>query len=568
MADELGLLVEFKAKYDQVENSFKKISDGNNNLLKQNNEVERSFNSVAQNLKSGFTNAAAALAILGTALAVTSTGIFAFVSKTDEGIDKITDMARGLGVAASDLQKLGYAASLGGVSIDGVGDSLKRFNINVGKALSGNKEAIESFRQLGLGVEDLRGKDLTSQFLLTATAASKLKDNNIAAAASSELFGRNYTQALSLGRDGISENVKGFEALGVTLTDAQRQASDAFGDAKIKLSTIWDGFLQKISANVSPALTGLTNQITDFIQASGGIDAVSTNVSNKLIAIINTSAEVFKSISSNVGVLIDKVSFLLEKSKALINNTLNEDGIGADILNRFALVRDVLANGLSGNGFTVDPTIVGNPVNQAAIVNSRFQAKQNQTPDAISVIPNFRELATSTQKTTTSLDKLSETFQKTSDNLISTGLATNKGTTDRLAKVFDIINQRDPTNTGRPEAPSSDFEQWSADLIQSLQNGDIASGEGFNMQLSNLQRLKMANEANGFNTGGQQGVIDEIKKYADTLGIKPQQIEIALTIGASGDFVAKMAQSSAVKVVIHNEVSDMVANAAHLGAHT
>lgn len=566
-SDNLGLLVEFKAKHDSVKNAFNDIAKGQNDLIKKNNQVEKSFSSVAQSLKAGFANAALSITAVGVALVTSTAGIFSFVSRVDENIDKITDMARGLGVAASDLQKLGYAANLGGVSIDGLGDSLKRFNINVGKALSGNKEALESFKQLGLGADDLRGKDLTAQFLLTATAASKLKDNNLAAASASEIFGRNYTQALSLGRDGISENVKGFDALGVTLTDAQRQASDAFGDAKIKLSTIWDGFLQKISANVSPALTSLTNQITEFIQASGGIDAVATNVSDKLVTVINISAEVFKSIASNVSILIDKTSFLLEKARALTNNTLDEGGLGADVLNRLSLVRDVLSNGLSGNGFTVDPTIVGNPVNQADIVNRQFKPKDGQASQNSSVIPNFRELSNTTQKTISSLDKLNESFQKTSDNLISTGLANNKGTTDRLNKVFDIINKRDP-NTGRPEAPSGDFEQWSADLIQSLQSGDIASGQSFNMELSNLQRLKMANELNGFNTSGQQGVIDEIKKYAETLGVKQQQVNVGITVTPTKDFVIKWATDSDVQGVFTDLVNSYVANAARLGAHT
>ena len=594
MTESVGLLVEFKAKYDTVSKGFQEVSKGGQAVISQNKKVENSFTAIGTKATLGLKAAVGGFSLLSGAMLAGITGLYAFTGKIGETIDHVTDAARGLGVSAAEFQKLSYAASLGGVGINSIGDSLKKFNINVGQALSGNQDAIDSFKAIGVSVDQLKGKDLTQQFLLSATAAGNLKDKNQAAAASAAVFGRSYTDALSLGRDGIAENVKEFDKLGATLTESQRKAVDAFGDSKTKLSTIFDGFTQKVVADISPAFTQITEQVSQFIIASGGLDGVATKVGNTLTQVVNFTIDAVKGIGSIFGPILTELGGLIISAKSLANqvsdsasgNRKDGGGFGGFLeqtiehplssLSNFW--GQILGSTLSGgsefgaNGYQAGGTYSRNKYYRDLKIQNDLPANQigaiglsgGLLSGSGSSTSSGTSITTSADNAAKSLNGLGDAALKSSD-LITQGFKSldSKGTSEELSKIFDIIDKNSDPNAGKGPNPNSDFAADAANLLQSLKDGQTSTS-AYNAQLALLSKESLVDRSSGFDTRGQRGVIDEIQKYASSLGVKPQQVEVGITVTPSKDFIIKVAENS--YTTITDTITQYAANAARLGA--
>lgn len=485
MSETYGLLVEFKAKYDTVTKGFNDIAKGSQNIIDHNKKVSASFNDLTNHAKSGADTILNKW--LGLGVALSAGGLIAFFNKTANSIDKITDSARGLGIAADELKKLKYGAELGGSSIEEIEGNLKKFNITLGKALKGNEEAAQSFKNIGISISDLKGKDLASQFITTATALANIKDKNIAAADGMEIFGKSYETALKLGRDGIAENIKEFDKLGATLTNTQRKAVDAFGDAKTKLNTIFEGFFEKVVAGSSPAFTKLVDQVSDFITTSGGIDGIAENVANKIKSIVDVSVDIFRGLIPIVNELFDKLGSLIKKGKDITNTYLDNVSNGntnAHLSNPGIgdFIYDIGGEGkksfwkrnlsplafLSGAG--VEPAGFANydPNDNSSLSGIRSNPYNQPTPQILnSSLPSIMEaMKTATSKATDGIRDWTHALYKSSD-ILTTSFDTldKKDTSETLNEIMGIIsdkglvNRMTQTATRLKENP--DYHVWS-----------------------------------------------------------------------------------------------------------
>ncbi len=636
----VGLLVEFKAKYDTVTAGFNQISKGHQQLQQDSTKTEAAFTRMGTSINSSLSSIKTGLEAL--IIGVVFDKLIGGFNKIAEGILKVQNTAKGLGIPVDDFQKLAFAANLSDVNIDSLSTTLKRFSGNIGKAIEGDQNVISSLKSIGVSVDDLRGKGVADQLLLTVQAAGKLKDANIAAASGMSLFGRDYTQALRLGRDGIADNIKEFAKLGVILTKTQRDSIEEFNKSKKTLDTLWDGFLQKIVSDVSPGMTKLTDGIKNFILESGGIDGLANTVAGKITTIVDYTKSAFETFIPVVSGLIDGLNAILAGLQPYYNgakqaaNTLSDNlsqgstsshistpGVGDYLYDQFGLGKgggisksltnlaypfDVAPNAFDEAGANANKTYYNtkgwamNPNSATGGVSSTTNPYDNTGLQ--SIIPHFTEMTKVVDKTKSSVENFGDAVTKSADK-ITEGFKSidGKALTDELNKIFAIIspvpvdkqtqldawtkqqreqlvaNGQDTTsfdnqisaNKGLNNAPdTSDFDKLAADLIQGLKSGNVSTGEGFNTGLHNLALQQQVDTKSGIDTDAEAKVIGEIKKFADSLGIKTQQNTVGLdiSISASGDFIAKISESEAVKIVIHDVVKNMVADAAGIGAHT
>lgn len=600
------IVVEIKSKFDQLTQGFTKITQGQDQLIKHNKAVENSFNSVSSKALLSADRILNKWMGLGTILA--GAGVVALFNQTAEAIDNVTDKARGLGVSAQDFQKLSYGARLGGVSVEELESSLSKFNKTLGLALSGNKEAIDSFTAVGISAESLRGKSLATQYAEVATAASKLKDSNIAAAASIPLFGKNYSTALSLGRDGIEKNIEGFDKLGITLTNAQRKAVDSFNDSKIKLDTIFEGFFEKVVANSSPAFEKLINDVNDFIEKSGGIDVLATNVGNKIVDIVKNTIATFNALKPGFEFLLNTLSTLVASSGKIFSNVKSftnsySDNLSQGTTNGHASnpgVSDFLYD-FQGKGeankswWSGVKARVGNLIHPFDVAPDGFN---NYNPNKIGVNSNgFQNTAklgastnpydagTTTITPVTAIDKFSKAVESSTEQLnamrekmaevtsIGQGLKQLKSqdASDALKQVFGIVKQNSIAENGKTPAQAgmtTEFEKDAADLITSLKSQQLSS-TAFQSSLNLLRQDLMQNIRGGYNTAGESSVIDEIQKYAEALGInKQKEIGLKITIAPSKQFIATVFSDEGAVTAVQNIADTYVANQASIGAHS
>lgn len=298
MATMVGMYVEFKAKSQEIDQTFKKVQGEIDKLKSKQADITGGFNSMTGKVKD------LGLSILNygkwVALSITaaSAGIWIMLNKTAEAIDKVTDSARGLGVGAKELQSLAYAADLSGVSFESLETLIKKMGMSLGDAVNGSSSAKSAFNELGLSLDNLKSLSVPEQMDAIVTALGQVDDKTKQNSLAFAVFGKSMTDALSLARDGFSQNLGEFDKLGLALTDTQRTAVDAFGDSQNRLSAIWQGFAQKITAYVAEPFSKMIDWISDTILKMGGIDSAAQKFA--------------KAIVSGVQVAVSAVSGLLD----------------------------------------------------------------------------------------------------------------------------------------------------------------------------------------------------------------------------------------------------------------
>jgi hypothetical protein len=170
----------------------------------------------------------------------------------------LTDLSSKLNVSTDDLQKLGYAGSLVGVSTADVGNSLKFMR-------KGLEEGAGAFAQLGLSIGNLRTMDASGQLAAIGAAISNIKDPAQQSLAAMEVFGRGGVNIMALLRSDIQGTMEEAGRFGLVIGSDMVSAGDAYEDSITKVSAALDAMQRNvIGALVStPEFQETLEKITD-----------------------------------------------------------------------------------------------------------------------------------------------------------------------------------------------------------------------------------------------------------------------------------------------------------------
>src|SRR5215468_9319502 len=130
---------------------------------------------------------------------------------------QISTMAQQIGVGTNALQEMKFAASESGVGFDKVQTGLEAFARTVGEAQEGNKDAIDAFKSLGMGIDDASGHLRPFEDLIHEAAAriDAIKDPVEKATEAHKVFGREAQNMLPV-----------MHQLGAGWTDLQAKAEE------------------------------------------------------------------------------------------------------------------------------------------------------------------------------------------------------------------------------------------------------------------------------------------------------------------------------------------------------
>ena len=133
---------------------------------------------------------------------------FDFVADFASAGDKIAKTSRLVGLSVKDYQAFSSAAKHSGMSVEEMDSALKKFNVELGKAKSGDKNALKMFDAI-LGGKKLSGfKDSTEILKEIANGYTKLASAEQKAFVTQSLFGRGGAQMSEL----LSGGGKGIES--------------------------------------------------------------------------------------------------------------------------------------------------------------------------------------------------------------------------------------------------------------------------------------------------------------------------------------------------------------------
>jgi lambda family phage tail tape measure protein len=196
------------------------------------------------------------------ALGVTvSAGAFVLLIKHNiNAADAIHKTSQKIGIQATDLAALKYAAELADVPMEQLVGGMKRFSSTLINAQSGLLEARKSFAALGIDMK-AASRDPLEALLKLADRFQKMPDGITKTAMAARMFGKSagpdMIPFLNMGREGIIELMREADALGLVLSKDAYEAAEQFNDNLKRMSALTGGIVNQFAGNLLPILIDL-----------------------------------------------------------------------------------------------------------------------------------------------------------------------------------------------------------------------------------------------------------------------------------------------------------------------
>ncbi|CAN5786530.1 hypothetical protein BH11GEM2_BH11GEM2_26610 [soil metagenome] len=239
------------------------------------------------------------------------------------------------GIAADELSRLRFAATISEVSAGALDTGLVRMSRSMGAAAKGTGDAALAYAALGIQVNDAEGhlRPIQQVLLEVADKFHGAEDGAAKTAIAMKLFGRSGADLIPLLNQGSAEIAKlesESDRLGNTMSQKTVAASVEYVEAMKRVKATTHGFSQAVATEVMPVLSGLANSFTD-----SGVAAGSTNVA------VDVIAGTFRSLAATVMGLKYTFDVLWEQASFVLNS------IG-DTIGRVAAAVDLAVHGQFG----------------------------------------------------------------------------------------------------------------------------------------------------------------------------------------------------------------------------
>lgn len=205
-----------------------------------------------------------------------------FVEQQIEAGAQLKITSEKLGVTTDELQQFQLAAQLSGTSAEDAANGLRFLNKNIGEALTGGKEASETFKKMGV---DLKNQDGSSRSVIDVTADLSdafegLESQGERTAYAMKLFGRGGVALLPMLQEGgekVEKLFEQFELLGGGISEQFTEKAHEAEQDTVKLGFAMKGLKSTIAIELLPGFRAGTQKLTDW--AIGAIKlAKETNI--------------------------------------------------------------------------------------------------------------------------------------------------------------------------------------------------------------------------------------------------------------------------------------------------
>lgn len=237
-------------------------------------------------MSSGFKTVASAAAIV-TGAAVAAGGAIVGIGKsTADAGDRIDKMSQQLGMSRQGFQEWDFILSQNGVSIDSMKTGMKSLTKSIDDLTTGSGAGVESFAQLGISMDDIKGKSQEEIFEMTVKELQKMPEGFEKARLAQELFGKQGQEMLPMlnqSKGSIDDLKAKAHELGMVMGDEAVDSAVKFTDALDQAKRMLGGFKNKIGAEILPAMTGVLDA---FMAMATGADGAQEKLDSAVSGII------------------------------------------------------------------------------------------------------------------------------------------------------------------------------------------------------------------------------------------------------------------------------------------
>lgn len=187
--------------------------------------------------------------------------------KAAKAADDLADLSMVTNIGVEDLQAYAYAGNILGTDLETITSAQTKLTRAIAEAHGGNKDAIQSFQELGVQIYDAEGKLRSADdvFWDVLDALGKIEDPVLRDALAMQLMGKSAQDLNPLIKAG-SEEIKKYmdraRELGIVMSEEQVTALADLNDAWSTLKFQFGAVGNVIAATLAPALQGLIESIT------------------------------------------------------------------------------------------------------------------------------------------------------------------------------------------------------------------------------------------------------------------------------------------------------------------
>jgi hypothetical protein len=398
-------------------------------------------------------------------------GVTAFVKSAIDAADALDELAQKSGVTVEKLSELGYVAKIENISMDALGDGMRKLSVNLQAAGAGSKELQAAFQAVGISAAELRTIGADAALLRLADAFAGAEDGAGKTAIAVKLLGRagsDFIPLLNRGSAGLREAGEEARRFGLVVSTEAAAAAGQFNDNLTRFTASVQAFGIALGNFALPSLTKFTEELLEGQRIFGSFASALFN--------IGFAIDPFKSLGQNLAAT--------RKELEQLTRSLNATPIG-DNKTRAAIETqiDTLQKRLEFLKFQERQRITtGNPSTFDARDRQRLQA---QAPKTVLTVPD--------DPTTDKTSKLSDQIERGSER----GAAF-------LAKIyfdqFDAIRKR--------------ARELNAELLQQFEEGNQLDARVAKEQADALDRV-----LGGTKSGQERAVFQDLEVLNNALVI-------------------------------------------------
>jgi len=336
-------------------------------MATKKNRIEVVIDGTTKGLHSALNKAGQSLKTFGKVAGVAAVaGVTALTAATMKAVRSTTDyalqvdrMAKTTGMAAEEIQKLGYAALQEHTSMDTLEKSVAILSKNMLEASEGAAEYKDAFDAMGIAVTDANGqlKNTGDVLMEMADYMQQETDDTKKAALAKQLLGRSGAEMvpfLEQGSAAIKEMGEEAERLGIVLTQDNIVAFKQYQDSVDRMKQSFAGIKMQVATSVLPAFQGITDAVTEMFvgfQESGVLEEIFTNLGGIIESLIPTLEAVFEALGEifeAFGPVVTEVLARLGEIFAELMRMIVDSGLLDVIAEMVSLLADSLLDAIEG----------------------------------------------------------------------------------------------------------------------------------------------------------------------------------------------------------------------------
>ncbi len=224
----------------------------------------------------------AGIALAAVTVAAAAAGV-AMIRSGLQTVDAQAKLAQSMQTTVESVQTLTWAGELAGVSMGEIEQATKKLTTRLSEAATGSGSAVKALQRLNLAAAELQTLPLDKRITAIQEALNRFVPEAERAAVASDLFGDRAALAfLRIDPATLREAAQDVRDFGVAVSASDAAQIERTGDAIARLSLIWIGLTNRLTAAVAPALETVATALAGMARGTGPIGIAITALVDNL----------------------------------------------------------------------------------------------------------------------------------------------------------------------------------------------------------------------------------------------------------------------------------------------